>query len=84
MTIVSPTDNASDGIQSKTDQLRDILQIEVQSQVRLWKETLHFRRESIRDRSIGDILGDCPGYGNVLLVNELEFFVLSKIELFRR
>lgn len=74
MMIVSPTDAAFDEIRSKADQLRNISQTEIQTQVRLWKETFHFRRESIRDRSTADILDDFPGYGNPLLVNRSRLF----------
>ena len=70
MMILSPSDSTSDDIQSKANQLRDISKMDIQSQQRLWGETLHFRRESIRDRSTADILKDFPGYANGLLVKE--------------
>lgn len=69
MMIIPPNDDASDEIQSKADQLRDTSQIDIHTQLRLWKETLYFRRQSIRDRSTTDIIKDFPGYGNALLVN---------------
>jgi hypothetical protein len=69
MMIISPNDDVSDEVQLKADQLRDNPQIDIHTQLRLWKETLHFRRQSIRDQSTTDILKDFPGYGNTLLVN---------------
>ncbi|CAF5175888.1 unnamed protein product, partial [Rotaria sp. Silwood1] len=49
-------------------QLRDTTTIDIHTQLRLWKETLCFRRQSIGNRSTTDILKDFPGYTNPLLV----------------
>ena len=70
MMIISPDDNDASGeIQSKADQLRDDSQLDIHTQICLWKETLHYRRQSIRDQSTSDILKNFPGYKNALLVN---------------
>ena len=69
MMIISPSDGQPDEIQSKLDQLRDNSQMDIHMQLRLWRETLSCRRQSIRDRSTTDILKDFPGYGNALLVD---------------
>jgi hypothetical protein len=69
MIIIPYNDEISNDIQTKVNQLRDISQIDVHTQLKLWKETLHFRRQSIRNRSTADILKDFPGYSNSLLVN---------------
>ncbi|CAM2726060.1 unnamed protein product [Rotaria socialis] len=79
--IISPyNDDASNDIQLKVDQLRDTTTIDIHTQLRLWKETLYFRRQSIRDRSTADALKDFSGYGNSLLVLE-EVKMLMKIDL---
>ena len=82
MMVLSPSDTTSDDIQLKIDQLQDLSRMDIQSQQRLWRETLHFRRESIRDRSTADILKDFPGYSNGLLViDKTRLFCLSDINL---
>jgi hypothetical protein len=83
--IISLDDDVLDESQSKADKLRDNLQIDIHTQWRLWKETLHFRRQSIRDRSTADILKDFPGYGNTLLVKKFDiyFFLWSYKVYFR-
>ncbi|CAF1503507.1 unnamed protein product [Adineta ricciae] len=80
MMVMSPDDPSSDEIWSKADQLRKNPPVDIHVQLSLWKETLHLRRQSIRDRSTADILKDFPGYGNPLLVFE-EVQMLMKISL---
>ena len=76
--IVLPHHNqASDEVQSKAEQLRDLSQLDVDTQLKLWKETFYFRRQSIRDRSTIDILHDFPGYRDSLLVKNFFIFSLS-------
>jgi hypothetical protein len=75
--IISPyNDDASNDIQLKVDQLRDTTTIDIHTQLRLWKETLYFRRQSIRDRSTADALKDFSGYGNSLLVSQFFIYCL--------
>ena len=70
MIVISPDDDdGSEEIQSKANQLRDDSQLDINTQIRLWKQTLHYRRQSIRDQSTSDILKNFPGYKNTLLVN---------------
>ena len=56
--------------------------MDIHTQLRLWKETLHFRRQSITNRSTTDVLKNFPGYNNPLLVNLSTIyclFVLNKL-----
>jgi hypothetical protein len=55
MTII-PYDEESNEIQSKVEQLRDLSQIDLNIQLRLWKETIGFRRQIVRNQSTSDIL----------------------------
>jgi hypothetical protein len=68
MTII-PYDEESNEIQSKVEQLRDLSQIDLNIQLRLWKETIGFRRKIVRNQSTSDILKNFPAYGNPFLVN---------------
>lgn len=61
-------DNSSD-VQAKAKQLKDLTQLDLNTQLNLWKETFYLRRRSIRDRSTRDILQDFPGYSNSFLVS---------------
>ncbi|CAF4182585.1 unnamed protein product, partial [Rotaria sordida] len=78
--ITAYNDEMSFDFQTKANQVRDISQIDVHTQLKLWKETLHFRRHSIRNRSTVDILKDFPGYSSSLLVFE-EIKLLMEIDL---
>ncbi|CAM4797064.1 unnamed protein product [Rotaria magnacalcarata] len=80
MIIIPYNDDISNDIETKVNRLRDLSQIDVDTQLKLWKETLHCRRQSIRNRSTADILKDFPGYSNSLLVLE-EVKMLMKIDL---
>jgi hypothetical protein len=68
MMMISSNDESSEGIQTKLEKLRDASAIDINTHLRLWKETLHVRRQSIRDRAVSDILKDFPGYSNPVLV----------------
>ncbi|CAF4195511.1 unnamed protein product [Adineta steineri] len=69
MLILPNNDEKPDDIGAKVNQLRNMSQTDVLTQLKLWKETLHFRRQSIKDHSTEDIIKDFPGYSNSLLVN---------------
>jgi len=66
--LVSFDDERSDDIQSKVEQLRDTSQIDLNTQLNLWRQTIHFRRNQIRDQPTSEILEQFPGYNNSLLV----------------
>jgi hypothetical protein len=53
----------------KSQELRDNYQIDRETQILLWKETLHIRRRSIRDLSTSTILDEFPGYKDSFLVS---------------
>jgi hypothetical protein len=55
-------------IQSKAEKLRNVSQIDISTQVHIWQETVHFRRQSIRNRLTVEILEEFPGYLNPLFV----------------
>ena len=69
MTIIPYDAAMSNENQTKANQLRAVSQIDLHIQLKLWQETFAFRRQSIRNQSIQDILNDFPGYSNSLLVN---------------
>jgi hypothetical protein len=76
-----PYDEISNDIQSKVEQLRDLSQIDVGTQLRLWNETFGFRHQIVRDQSTNDILNNFPAYSNSFLVNKFFmccFFSLNK------
>ncbi|CAM2714273.1 unnamed protein product [Rotaria socialis] len=47
MIIIQYNDDISNDIETKVNRLRDLSQIDVDTQLKLWKETLHCRRPSI-------------------------------------
>ena len=61
--------------QSKAERLRDESGIDINTQLMLWKQTLQYRRQYIRNRSTSDILKEFPGYSNPILVSL--FFAIS-------
>lgn len=73
MIMIQYNDDISNDIQAKINQLKDISQIDPQSQLKLWKETLPYRREYIRNRSTAEILIEFPTYSNPSLVNKFIF-----------
>ncbi len=67
--IIIPYNEVSNEIQSKVEQLRDLSQIDVNTQLRLWKETFGFRRQIVRDQLTTDIIKNFPAYSDPFLVN---------------
>ncbi|CAF4445420.1 unnamed protein product, partial [Adineta steineri] len=64
MIVVSFDDKLSNEIQTKSEQLRDTTDIDINTQLESWRETLPYRRKLVRDRSRIDILKDFPRYSN--------------------
>lgn len=62
-------DDSFNKIKLKSQELRDNNQIDRDTQIRLWKETLHIRRKLIRDQSTSTILEEFPGYKDSFLVS---------------
>lgn len=62
-------DDVYNNMKMKSQELRDNHQIDRETQIRLWKETLHIRRRSIRDLSTSTILDEFPGYKDPFLVS---------------
>lgn len=71
MVIMSGNDEISDEIQSKIVQLYDVGQLDIDTKLRLWKETFVFRRQTVRDQSTGDIMKKFPAYNDTHLVSLL-------------
>lgn len=68
--IIMPYNNEiSDEIQSKVKQLQNFSKLDVNTQLRLWKETFIFRRQVVRDQSTSDIMTNFPAYSDAFLVN---------------
>lgn len=61
-------DAALQVIQTKAEQLKDTSQIDLNTQINLWRDTVHFRRKSIRDKPTSEIMKEFPGYSNPILV----------------
>lgn len=53
----------------KAEKLRDLSEVDIDSQRQLWQETLHLRRQCIRDKPTAEIIKEFSGYSNPLLVN---------------
>ena len=70
MIVVSFDNELSNEIQTKSEQLRDTIGIDINTQLELWKETLPYRQKLVRDRSTTDILKDFPGYSNSIFVSQ--------------
>lgn len=73
MIMIQLNDEISNDMQAKIIQLRDASQIDRETQLKLWKETLTYRREYIRNHSTAEILMEFPTYSNPFLVNNLDF-----------
>lgn len=69
MVIMHYSDELSNEIQSKVPQLQNFSQLDISTQLRLWKETFIFRRQVVRDQSTSDIMKNFPAYSNAFLVN---------------
>ncbi|CAF3542494.1 unnamed protein product [Rotaria socialis] len=57
-------------LQLKSKSLKDNSQIEFNSLLNLWKETVYVRRKAIRDRPTSEILEGFPGYKDPVLIFE--------------
>lgn len=80
MVIMPYSNELSDEIQTKVVQLQNFSELEVSTQLRLWKETFIFRRQVVRDQSTSDIIKNFPAYSNPFLVNwflKIIFFALN-------
>ncbi|CAF3881149.1 unnamed protein product [Rotaria sordida] len=62
MVIMPYNNEISDDIQSKVKQLQNFSQLDVNTQLRLWKETFVFRRQVVQDQSTSDIMKNFPAY----------------------
>jgi hypothetical protein len=80
--VIIPYDQISNDIQSKVEQLRDLSQVNVDTQLRLWKETFRFRRQIVRDQSTNDILNNFPAYSNSFLVNKFFTYCFFSLNIF--
>ena len=69
MVIMPYSNELSDEIQSKVVQLQNFSQLDISTQLLLWKETLIFRRQVVRDQSTSDIMKNFPAYSDAFLVN---------------
>ncbi len=61
-------DAALTDIQNKMEKLRDASSIDINTRLDLWRDTVHLRRKTIRDRSTAQILEEFPGYSEPVLV----------------
>ncbi|CAF1130352.1 unnamed protein product [Rotaria magnacalcarata] len=57
-------------IQTKAEKLRDESDLDIHAQLHLWQETVHFRRQCIREKPTSEILQEFPDYSNQLLIFE--------------
>ncbi|CAM4949821.1 unnamed protein product [Rotaria socialis] len=80
MVIMPYSNELSDEIQTKVVQLQNFSELEVSTQLRLWKETFIFRRQVVRDQSTSDIIKNFPAYSNPFLIFE-EVKMLMNIDL---
>lgn len=69
--LLNYDDAALQLIQKQADKLRDAPDIDIHTQLQLWQETVHIRRQCIRDKPTTEILQEFPGYSNQLLVTLL-------------
>lgn len=81
MTLIPYFDESSTDLQTKANQLRDMSQIDIQVQLKLWHETLHLRRQSVRNQPTDEILKNFPGYSSAILVNKFLYsqFIMSNL-----
>ncbi len=71
MVIMPYNNELSDEIQSKVIQLQNFSQLDISSQLSLWKETSVFRRQVVREQSTSDVMTTLPAYRDAFLVNQL-------------
>jgi hypothetical protein len=55
-------------IQAKAKQLRDVSYIDINTQLHLWKEIAHLRRQYERNRSVVKVPKEFLGHSNQLLM----------------
>jgi hypothetical protein len=67
--LVNYDDDTLNNIQLKAKKLRDDTEIDADTRLQLWKETVHVRRKSIRDRPTSEIIEEYPGYTDPVLVS---------------
>ncbi|CAF1970628.1 unnamed protein product [Rotaria magnacalcarata] len=80
MVIMPYSEELSDEIQSKVVQLQNFSQLDVSTQLRLWKETFIFRRQIVRDQSTSDIMKNFPAYSNAFLEPPTPYPTLVSID----
>ncbi|CAF4309637.1 unnamed protein product, partial [Rotaria sp. Silwood2] len=68
--VLNYDDDTLNDIQCKAKQLRDDSQIDVNTRLHLWKETVHLRRKTIRDRPTSETLEEFPGYKDPVFIFE--------------
>ena len=56
-------------MKKQAEKLRDFSQTDINEQINLWKETVHVRRQYIREHSTSDTITNFPGYSYALLVS---------------
>ncbi|CAF1374408.1 unnamed protein product, partial [Adineta steineri] len=61
-------------------QLQSFSQLDINTQLCLWKETFIFRRQLVRDQSTSDVMKNFPAYSDAVLVFE-EVKMLMNIDL---
>lgn len=82
MIFLTYDDIATRDVQEKIEKLQNISEIDLNTQIKLWRETLHFRRQTIRDKTTSDILKEFPYYSNpvfVSLISSKYVFLPNKI-----
>ncbi len=67
--IIISYNEISNEIQSKVEQLRALSQIDLSTQLRLWKETFGFRRQVVREQPTSDVMKNFPAYSDPFLVS---------------
>ena len=68
MLVTVDDEKSNDDIESNVELLRDTSQIDLTTQINLWKQTIYFRRNWIRDQTTADIIQQFSGYCNPILV----------------
>lgn len=80
--LVTVDDEKSADIESKVELLRDTSQIDLTTQLNLWKQTIYFRRNRIHDQTTADIIQQFPGYSNPILVRLFMTYHLISVNNF--
>jgi hypothetical protein len=69
--IIPYTDQVSNDIETKVNQLQDVSQIDAEMKLNFWKQTFSYRRDYIRNQSTSDIVKKFPGYSDPFLVSRV-------------